>query len=47
MNEDKSSMKNYEAIEEAIFWVEKEHLLGSFFKKQKSEVFGMSLKAFP
>ena len=26
MNEDKSSMKNYEAIEEAIFWVEKEHL---------------------
>ena len=39
-------MKNDEAIEEAIGWAEKEHLLGNFFKIQKAEVIGMSLTEF-
>ena len=42
----KSGMKNDEAIEEAIGWAEKEHLLGNFFKIQKAEVIGMSLTEF-
>ena len=39
-------MKNDEAIEEAITWAEKQHLLGNFFKIQKAEVIGMSLTEF-
>ena len=45
-NNIKSGMKNDEAIEEAIGWAEKEHLLGNFFKIQKAEVIGMSLTEF-
>ncbi|MEE1211703.1 MAG: hypothetical protein UHO11_04320 [Treponema sp.] len=45
-NNIKSGMKNDEAIEEAITWAEKQHLLGNFFKIQKAEVIGMSLTEF-
>ena len=45
-NNIKSGMKNDEAIEEAIGWAEKQHLLGNFFKIQKAEVIGMSLTEF-